>query len=118
VEELAQSHIDTLERHGVSVAHKFGAGVYAKETHIPAGVVLTQHVHPHDHLSILAQGVAVVEVGEQSDYFTGPCCVHIKAGVAHKVIAKTPVVWYCLHATNDTDPATVDTSILTGGAHG
>jgi quercetin dioxygenase-like cupin family protein len=111
-------HRDALAAHGVDVAHHFGGGAYAKETRIPAGVVLTQHTHPHDHLSILAQGVALVEVGGESEYFTGPRCITIKAGVPHRVEAKTPVVWYCIHATDDTDPATVDTSILSGACCG
>jgi len=80
--------------------------------------VLTQHTHPHDHLSVLAQGVALVEVDGVSEYFTGPCCLNIKAGAAHKVTAKTPVVWFCIHATDSTDPETVDTAILSGACCG
>ena len=111
-------HLDKLAAYGVEIVHHFGGGTYAKEARIPAGVVLTQHTHPHDHLSVLAQGVALVEVDGQSQYFTGPCCINIKAGAPHKVEAKTPVVWFCIHATDDTDPETVDTSILSGACCG
>jgi len=114
----AFAHVDTLAQHGVDVAHFFGAGVYAKETRIPAGVVLTQHTHPHDHLSILAHGMAMVEVMGERRSLSGPACLTIKAGMPHKVMALTDAVWYCLHATEDTDPATVDTSILSGGCCG
>lgn len=109
--------IDTLERHGVHVDHYFGGGVYAKETVIPAGVELCQHIHPHDHLSILARGCVRVEAGDEVREVGAPACLTIKAGVPHKVTALTDALWYCLHATDDTDPATVDTSILTGGTH-
>ena len=107
---------DTLAIHGVEVAHHFGAGTYAKETHIPAGCVLTQHIHPHDHLSILANGVAGVEAGGMSFSYTAPACLTIRAGVVHSVKAVSDVIWYCIHATDDTDPQTVDTSILIGAA--
>ena len=115
---VAPAHVDALALHGVDVAHFFGAGVYAKETRIPTGVVLTQHTHPHDHLSILAKGHAMVEVNGERRSLSGPACLTIKAGEAHKVMALSDVVWYCLHATEDTDPATVDTSILSGACCG
>ena len=38
------------------IQHHFGGGVYAKETFIPAGKWLVQHIHKFDHLSVLAQG--------------------------------------------------------------
>lgn len=105
--------IDTLAINGVDVVHHFGGGAYAKETHIPEGVRLTQHVHPHDHLSILAQGLAIVEAAGERVRFSAPACITIKAGIAHSVEAVTPVIWYCLWATDETDPEKVDTSILT-----
>lgn len=112
------SHVDTLALHGVDVVHHFGGGVYAKETIIPAGVLLQQHVHPHAHLSVLAKGRATVSAGGTSREYVGPLCMTIPAGVEHSVTAITDVVWFCVHATDDTDPATVDTSILTGARGG
>jgi len=44
------------------IEHHFSAGVYAKETRIPAGNVLVQHKHKHDHLSILASGSIELKV--------------------------------------------------------
>lgn len=110
--------MDTLEAHGVGIAHNFGAGVYAKEARIPAGIKLGQHVHPHDHLSILAWGSAIVRCEGVETLHTGPACLTIKAGIAHEVEAVTDVIWYCIHATDDTDPETVDSTILIGGNHG
>jgi quercetin dioxygenase-like cupin family protein len=111
LELLTDEH---LASSGIAVAHHFGGGAYAKETVIPAGAVLTQHVHPHDHLSILASGRARVVAGGHAETHEGPACLTIKAGVHHSVEALTPVVWFCVHATEDTDPATVDISILSG----
>lgn len=109
---------DTLAQHGVDVAHHFGGGTYAKETHIPAGIELQQHVHPHAHLSILAAGRVLVVAGDQEAEYVAPACITIAAGVRHRVVALTDAVWYCIHATDDTDPATVDSTILTGVGHG
>ena len=46
------------------INHHFSAGVYAKETLIPAGHVLVQHKHKFSHLSILASGSIELMVDE------------------------------------------------------
>lgn len=99
---------------GVEVAHHFGGGVYAKETVIPAGRVLSQHAHAYAHLSILARGTALVEVGGESREVSGPCCLTIAAGALHRVTSLTPVVWFCIHRSDVTDPALIDETIIEG----
>ena len=94
------------------IEHHFGAGVYAKETRIPAGMSLMQHKHAHDHLSILASGTAQVTVEDQTTTVTGPACLTIVAGKHHSVTALTDVVWYCVHATDCTDIEQVDQVLI------
>lgn len=97
------------------ITHHFGGGVYAKETRIPAGMVLVQHKHLHDHISVLASGtVEVVRDGVHSAV-TGPACITIKAGVHHGVKALTDAVWYCIHATDCEDESSVDAVLIEQG---
>lgn len=103
---------DSLELHGVIVHHYFGGGAYAKETLIPAGITLHKHVHPHEHLSILASGKVQVSIDHIHYEYTGPACITIEGGVHHAVTAITDSVWYCIHATLDTNPDTVDNTVL------
>lgn len=80
--------------------HFIGGGVYAKELiMLKAGGGVEQHVHKHDHLSLLACGrVSVTADGNQTVY-TGPTGILIRAGVSHKIEALTDnVLWYCVHA--------------------
>lgn len=95
-----------------SIAHHFGGGVYAKETLVPAGMVLVQHKHAHDHLSILASGRVEVVVDGVRTEREGPACILIEAGKYHGVKALTDVSWYCIHATNCTDEHTVDEVVI------
>jgi hypothetical protein len=107
---------DELAEAGVGIEHHFGGGVYAKETIIPPGVELTQHVHDFDHLSVLADGIVDIEVdGVLRTGLMAPRCFVIKAGSQHKVTAVIKSTWYCIHATGETDPAKVDAAI-TGAA--
>ncbi len=97
---------------GVGITHHFAGGVYAKETHIPAGVKLTQHVHTYDHLSALAHGTAAVEVDGVRTVHVAPAFLTIRAGLAHEVTAITDVVWACIHATDSTDPESVEDGLI------
>jgi hypothetical protein len=97
---------------GVGLRHHFGAGTYAKETHIPAGVVLVQHKHSFGHLSILASGRVLVTDPKGSIEHVGPCALLIKANVAHEVCALTDAVWFCIHATGETDPDKIDHELV------
>jgi len=40
----------------LKVKHYFSKGVYARELHIPAGVILTGEIHKFENLNILSQG--------------------------------------------------------------
>lgn len=97
------------------ITHHFGGGVYAKETIVPAGMVLVQHKHEHDHLSILASGTVEVTVDGARKVLIGPACLKIQAGTHHGIKALTDVVWYCIHATDCDDPEKVDEVLIVPG---
>ena len=103
---------DQLDRAGVSITHHFVGGLYAKETRIPAGVTLTQHIHLFDHLSALMQGTAIVEVDGKRAAHIAPAMLTIKAGKVHAITAVTEVVWACLHTTDETDPDKIDAGLI------
>lgn len=94
------------------IHHHFGGGVYAKETRVPAGMVLVQHKHEHDHLSVLAAGRVEIVVDGVRAELQGPACITITAGKYHGIKALTDVVWYCIHATDCTDAEHVDHVVI------
>lgn len=101
----------------LDIAHHFGGGVYAKETHVAAGHVLVQHRHEHAHLSILAAGTVEVLVDGVRSVLVGPACLTIEAGKHHGIRALTDSVWYCIHATDCTDPEYVDEVLIAPDSH-
>lgn len=94
------------------IHHHFSAGVYAKETRIPAGYVLVQHAHKHDHLSILASGSVEMIVDGVKSTVEAPACLTIAAGKHHGIKSLTDVVWYCVHATDCTDEDAIDEVLI------
>ena len=97
---------------GIGITHHFSSGVYAKECLIPSGLILTQHKHAFDHLSILASGTAMITVEGVESIKVGPVAITIEAGKEHSVRSITDVAWFCIHATDVTDPEKVDESLI------
>lgn len=95
--------------------HHFSDGMYAKQMALPKGHFAVSHKHNYSHLSVLAQGVAVVETNGIETTYTAPACVDIAAGVEHKITALEDVTWFCIHATTETDPAKVDQVLIKEG---
>ena len=97
------------------INHHFSAGVYAKETLIPAGHVLVQHKHKFDHLTILASGSIELMVDGEKRIVHAPACLTIEANKHHGVKSLTDVVWYCIHATDCTDTDEIDEVLIAPG---
>jgi len=94
--------------------HHFSNGVYAKQMHLPKGHMAISHKHAYSHLSILAAGSAVVATDGRSRLFHAPACIEIEAGVNHSITAIEDVTWFCIHATDETDPDKVDRVLIQG----
>ena len=96
----------------LGTVHHFSSGVYAKEMHLPKGYMAVSHAHLYDHLSILAKGVAVVKTDNSETTYTAPACIEIKKSLYHSITALEDVSWFCIHATQETDPDKVDEVLI------
>lgn len=96
------------------IVHHFSDGVYARQMALAAGDIAMTHAHEYDHMSILAQGYAKVEIDGVSTGYRAPACINIAANKHHKIIALTDIVWFCIHATDETDVDKLD-EVLIGG---
>lgn len=100
---------------GISIEHHFGGDAYIKAVGMQAGQFIGQHAHAHDHLSVLVHGsVRLYVEGQASRVLCGYQTLKIEAGKEHRIEAMTDAMWLCVWGTNDTDPATVDQTILKG----
>jgi quercetin dioxygenase-like cupin family protein len=92
----------------LQVQHYFAAGLYAKQMTINVGTCVKGHVHLFDHMSILAKGSVMVYLDGDATRYDAPAVVTIKQGKCHSIHPITDSVWYCLHATDLTDPDEID----------
>jgi quercetin dioxygenase-like cupin family protein len=108
----------------LGIKHHFADHLYAKEMRIDAGMRVEKHMHDYTHLSILGKGRVEVKTWETDkdglksmlrEEYKAPACIEIPANVPHQITALTNAVWYCIHATDETDPAKVDQVLIEKG---
>lgn len=87
----------------LKVIHHFSKGVYARELHIPAGVILTGEIHKFENLNILSKGKIQVLVGDVVKEIEAPFTVVSPPGTKRIARALTDCVWTTVHGTNEID---------------
>ncbi|RKE36637.1 hypothetical protein B0G76_2839 [Paraburkholderia sp. BL23I1N1] len=112
VEAMAQSRKPEVDLH---IKHYFSGREYAKQMTLEAGNYAETHEHLYDHISILAQGIVTVEIDGAVSYHIGPTAIVIPANKKHRIDAITDSVWFCVHATDETDPDKVDRVLVKEG---
>ena len=98
----------------LNTLHHFSDGLYAKQMTLPAGYEAGSHAHAYSHLSILAKGRVIVETDNTMQEFSAPACIEIKAGIYHRIVSLEDAVWFCIHATDETDVSKVDEVLIKG----
>lgn len=107
MDAVQQSWIDA----GIEIEHHFSDGLYIKKTTIPAGVQLAQHEHNYAHASVVVDGWGTFTSGTLVVEFGPGDILNVPARRAHTLVARTPVVWLCIHATEVTDLDLMDRSL-------
>lgn len=111
ITELAAQKLGTFEV-DLGTVHHFSDGLYSKEMRIPKGYIALSHSHKYSHLSILSKGKVIVKTDDFTKEYESPACLEIKAGIHHSIEALEDCVWYCIHATNETDADKIDKVLI------
>ena len=96
----------------IGIQHHFSDGLYAKQMHIPKGYAAGMHKHEYSHLSILSKGRVIVRTDEYNKEYIAPVCIDIKAGLNHTIEALEDAIWFCIHATEETDITKIDEVLI------
>lgn len=87
----------------LKVIHHFSKGVYARELHIPAGVILTGEIHKFKNLNILSAGKMQVLTEDGIVEVEAPFTVVSPEGTKRIAHALTDCVWTTIHGTDEVD---------------
>ena len=90
------------------IKHIHSDGVYIKAFKVPAGLQIYTKRFAEEHISILGQGSVLLEKNGKKIKVVAPAHVVIDSMTRCKIITLEDSVWYCIHATAETDQSVLD----------
>lgn len=90
------------------IKHIHSDGVYIKAFKVPAGLQVYTKQFADEHISILGHGSVLLEKNGQKTKVVAPAHVVIDAMTRCKIVTLEDSVWYCIHATTETDQSVLD----------
>lgn len=84
-------------------------GVYVRQIFIPKkSTVLRQHVHPTDHLTMVARGSVYLSCDNALIKYAAPTAIVIEAGKSHSFVAlEDETLLFCIHNLLEPETAAV-----------
>ena len=92
----------------IKIKHILSDGVYIKTHIVPKGLQFYTKQFSDEHVSIWGMGSAIVDNGHEKIKLIAPMNIKIKAMTRYKVLVLEDSVFYCIHATNETDLQVLD----------
>lgn len=113
-EKVVAIEVEMLKREQVEipVRHYFSPGVYAREITIPKGATVTGKIHKFAQLNILSKGEMMVLTEEGIRHVRAPFTVVSPPGTKRIAHALEECVWTTIHATDETDPAKIESYVV------
>jgi hypothetical protein len=83
----------------LKVVHYFSNGIYARELHIPEGVLLTGEIHKYENLNILSTGEISVLTDTGMKRVKAPFTIVSPPGTKRIAYSHKYCVWTTIHGT-------------------
>lgn len=87
----------------LKVINYFSHGVYARELHIPAGIILTGEIHKYENLNILSKGEMRVLTENGMENVSAPFTIVSPPGTKRIAYTLTDCIWTTIHGTFEKD---------------
>ncbi len=112
LERAIAVHPDRINEKEMPLFHHFADGMYARELHIPAGVVLCGEIHKTQHLAMLAAGSMTIWTEEGMKRVEAPYLFVSQPGAKRAGLAHEYSVFITFHPTTETDPEKIREQII------
>ena len=96
----------------ITTIHKFCNGVYAREIHIPEGVVLVGAKHKTSFFLTVSSGSCLIIDGETETTLTAPCMIISEVGAKRAILALKDTILTTFHPTDKTDVDEIEKDII------
>lgn len=107
VVDRAEAIIAALPQEEAPVFHRFGPGIYIREVHMRAGLVVTGHHHRHAHMNVMVSGALILYTDAGPVHLVAPQTFVAPPGRKAASILED-VIWQNVYATDLTDIDALD----------
>lgn len=107
--EAAMRELPPVE---MPVKNHFSHGVYGRELFIPAGTVLTGHIHKHTNMNILLEGEMSVSTESGIERVAAGFVVVSPPGTKRVAYAHTDCRWLTVHGTHEQDVDVIEREFI------
>lgn len=94
------------------VEHHFSHGVYGRELRIPAGTVLTGHIHKLDNMNVLLEGEMLVLTDQGPKHVRAGHVEVSPPGTKRAALTLTDCRWLTVHGTHETDVDVIEEKFI------
>jgi len=108
----AEAFLKQQPQVALKVVHYFSKGVYARELHIPAGIILTGEIHKFKNLNILSKGCMQVLTEDGIKEVEAPFTIVSSEGTKRIAYTITDCIWTTIHGTDETDIDTIEKTFI------
>ncbi len=98
-----QAEIAALPQYECTVRHYFADGLYVREIHIPAGVVIVGYTHRQDCISVMVQGVLAIHDGGEAVMLQAPKTVPCAKGTKKAGLAIEYTIYLDCYSVPDNE---------------
>ena len=96
---MAEAWMKEQPQIDLKVIHHFSYGVYARELHIPSGILLTGEIHKYENLNILSKGKMRVTVENRIIEVEAPFVTVSPPGTKRIAYTLEDCIWTTIHGT-------------------
>lgn len=91
----------------------FAEGLYGRELHMPAGMIITSKIHKQSHFTFVLKGKAqVIDPLNGGQLIEAPCFMKTEPGTKRILKILEDSVWMTVHAADSQDEAEIQEEIL------
>lgn len=109
--------IRELPQVDMPVTNHFSHGVYGREIFIPAGSVLTGHIHKFTNMNVLLQGDMSVLTANGIERVGAGFVVVSEPGTKRVAYAHTDCRWITIHGTHETEVDKIEQQFIAHTEH-
>jgi quercetin dioxygenase-like cupin family protein len=102
----------TMPQVEIPTHHDFAPGVYLRSIEVPAGTVLTGHVHKTEHIFMLVKGEMTVATDEGMRTVKAPYQAVCRPGLKRAGYAHTDCICTNVHITEERDLLKLEAQLI------